>query len=65
MDLKAFHTAVADLDEEVLQVVQTHFEKRGLRFNSDAYLAQRSIDSEELAKEAYFYGAELFPEVDD
>lgn len=65
MNRRVFETSVTQLSVQILQVIETFFQSQEIVFDRSRLLEQTSCDPEYLAREAHFFGAEVYPIEDD
>lgn len=58
-----FEASVRRLQSAVLEAIAAHF--KGEPYDQEAMLKETSIDFRQLALEAHFYGADVFPNLPD
>lgn len=64
MELADFQDQVRTLQDVVVNTIETFFASRGLPFNRLEFTNQVSVDLDQLAREAHFFGADLFPDME-
>jgi hypothetical protein len=62
MNRRVFEASVTDLSTHIKQAVAGFFEERGLAFDLELLTEQASTDISYMAREAHFFGADLYPE---
>ena len=65
MTVDEFGECVGQLRGAIVQAMELFFSKRGMAFEAGEFLKETSIDLDQLAVEAHFYGVGVFPDVED
>lgn len=59
-----FNEEVDALTEAVLVAMEEHFKIKGLHFERANFVRETSADLDQISREAYFFGAETFPDIE-
>lgn len=64
MEIDVFQGQVRALQDKILEAVEVFFASQDSPFIAQDFMDQTSIDLEQLAREAHFFGAGIFPDVE-
>lgn len=56
-----FERHVSELRSAVIGTIEAHFQAHRLAFDVRQFLSETGVDIDLFLREAYFYGAEVFP----
>lgn len=65
MNNTEFENKVEGLKTHIKREINAYMEREGLKFDQPSMDAQTSADIDQLAREAFFFGANTYPLIDD
>ncbi len=62
MNRRVFEESVSDLTQQLSNTLEVFMRERSLPFDRLRFEEQTSVDIADLAREAHFYGSDVFPD---